>query len=366
MPKNSFIYLFKKYWYLVIFSLVFSIPILYITCKRTNYAIITKGDTTVFNSVLEIEDAYEQKGSFSTIYVTTLEHSTVFQNYLAKHDPSFETYKMSEAEIGYTPADSNRIGKMDYASSITRSIILAYTEAKKQNSNINIDYNFNGYYINYKLESSSLCIGDYIYGIKLKTDSEFTLYNDENYKTKYNNSRSGDTYLMKKYSSIDGYDLVSEDDTFEYVLSDDDFYTKTVDDKTYLYRAYSYLEYYKIDNDTLKPSIKYNKVNVGGPSGGTLQALSIYNALVEEDITHGYKIAGTGTISIEGKVGGIGGIKEKVPTALDDNIKIFFCPSVNYDDALKSYNNLLNRSKMKLVKVDTFYDCINYLEGLSD
>ena len=40
--------------------------------------------------------------------------------------------------------------------------------------------------------------------------------------------------------------------------------------------------------------------NVGGPSAGMMMALNVYNLLTESDITLGEKIAGTGTIEIDG------------------------------------------------------------------
>ena len=120
---------------------------------------------------------------------------------------------------------------------------------------------------------------------------------------------------------------------------------------------------YNINEDLTTPKFSINNSNVGGPSGGLLQTLSIYDRLTGNDLTKGKKIAGTGTISYNGKVGAIGGIKEKVPTAVDNHVDIFFCPSVNYDDALASYNSLPNSKRMKLVKIDTFYDALNYLKG---
>ena len=125
-------------------------------------------------------------------------------------------------------------------------------------------------------------------------------------------------------------------------------------------------ERYKIDYDNIFPKLKIKDTNIGGPSGGLLQTLSIYNRLVEEDLTHGLKIAGTGTINSNGTVGKIGGIREKIPTALDDNIDIFLCAKGNYDDALDAYNSLNGRSKMKLVCIETFSDAINYLRGYKD
>ena len=55
--------------------------------------------------------------------------------------------------------------------------------------------------------------------------------------------------------------------------------------------------------------------NVGGPSAGLMMALNVYNNLIPEDLTNSMIVAGTGTIEIDGSVGPVGGIKQKVIAA---------------------------------------------------
>ncbi len=54
-------------------------------------------------------------------------------------------------------------------------------------------------------------------------------------------------------------------------------------------------------------------------------ALGIYNAVSTTDITRGHKIAGTGTISTDGKVGAVSGVKYKV-LAAERPVPSSFCP----------------------------------------
>ena len=58
-------------------------------------------------------------------------------------------------------------------------------------------------------------------------------------------------------------------------------------------------------------------------------SLEIYNQLTEDDLTRGYKIAGTGTIASNGEVGEIGGIHQKVIAADKAGAEIFFAPNQN-------------------------------------
>ena len=91
-------------------------------------------------------------------------------------------------------------------------------------------------------------------------------------------------------------------------------------------------------------------------------ALEIYNKLTNEDITHGYKIAGTGTIDDLGKVGTIGGVKYKLKGAVSDKAKVFFVPASNYEEAMKVKND--NNYKIEVVKVEKLIDAINYLREM--
>lgn len=99
-----------------------------------------------------------------------------------------------------------------------------------------------------------------------------------------------------------------------------------------------------------------------GPSGGMMMALMIYNAITEQDLTHGKKIVGTGTIDKEGNVGVIGGIKYKVMGAEKNNADIFLVPEDNYKEAIevkkeKGYD-------IEIISVKTLNDAIDYLEGV--
>ena len=105
------------------------------------------------------------------------------------------------------------------------------------------------------------------------------------------------------------------------------------------------------------------KESESGSSGGLMTALSIYNALVEEDITKGKKIVGTGTIDSEGVVGEIGGIKYKLLGAEKNHADIFLCPIDNYEEAkeVKDKNHL----KLNLIPVKTLQEAVEVLKNAS-
>ncbi len=98
-----------------------------------------------------------------------------------------------------------------------------------------------------------------------------------------------------------------------------------------------------------------------GASGGLMLTLTIYNAITDEDIIKGRNIAGTGTISSDGSVGEIDGVKYKIIGAAKNKMDIVFVPSANYEEAIKTkekYNYKLN-----IIKVDNFSEVIEYLKN---
>ena len=117
------------------------------------------------------------------------------------------------------------------------------------------------------------------------------------------------------------------------------------------------------DVETLK-NIKFNfKTSESGPSGGFMMALSIYDLLTNEDLTHGLTIVGTGTIDESGNVGTIGGIEYKIKGAVKKHADIFFVPAgENYEEADK----LIKEEKLDitLIKVSNIEEAIEYLNSL--
>jgi Lon-like protease len=104
-------------------------------------------------------------------------------------------------------------------------------------------------------------------------------------------------------------------------------------------------------------SIVTQKIN-GGPSAGLMFTLTVYNALSPQDLTGGRKIAGTGTINLDGTVGPIGGVKQKVAAAEASGAVYFLCPVDNYNDAVSVAKTI------KVVKIATVQDALDFLHGL--
>lgn len=74
--------------------------------------------------------------------------------------------------------------------------------------------------------------------------------------------------------------------------------------------------------------------DVGGPSGGLIFALGIYDVLTEGSLASNSHIAGTGTISSDGVVGPIGGIELKMIAAKNAGAELFLAPEENCSEVI--------------------------------
>lgn len=102
--------------------------------------------------------------------------------------------------------------------------------------------------------------------------------------------------------------------------------------------------------------VDIESAEVGGPSGGLVFALALYDLLTPGDLTAGRTIAGTGTLDLDGVVGGIGGIRDKVYGAEAAGASLFLVPRENLDE-LRG----IDTGAMRVVPVDTFEGAVEAL-----
>ena len=80
-------------------------------------------------------------------------------------------------------------------------------------------------------------------------------------------------------------------------------------------------------------SIEFTLKDVGGPSAGLMFTLGLIDKLSPADLAKGRTIAGTGTITPEGAVGAIGGIRQKLAGARNNGAELFLMPAVHCKEA---------------------------------
>ena len=101
--------------------------------------------------------------------------------------------------------------------------------------------------------------------------------------------------------------------------------------------------------------------NVGGPSAGMMFALGIIDDLTPGKLNGGRNVAGTGTITADGTVGAIGGIRQKLYGAKDAGAAYFLAPASNCDEVVGHVP-----AGLRVFSVKTLDDSLRVLSTIAD
>ncbi|MEV7693387.1 S16 family serine protease [Microbacterium sp. NPDC089189] len=101
--------------------------------------------------------------------------------------------------------------------------------------------------------------------------------------------------------------------------------------------------------------------NVGGPSAGMMFALGMIDVLTPGELNGGQQVAGTGTITADGTVGPIGGIRQKLWGAQDAGADYFLAPERNCDEVVGHVPDGL-----QVISVATLDDAVSALDTIAD
>lgn len=339
MFKNFFksiIDIIKEEYKFILFLILLYIVLQY----PVNYYITVGGGSSDVSSRIKVHEAYSSKGSFNISYVTQLE-GTVLTYGLSYIIPNWDrenadSYKYDKKE---SIEDIEFRSDLDLATANGTATYWAYNLAKKKieetDAKLYVIAVFDDYQTVLKVQDQILSIdGNNFDSI-------------QKYKDYLQTKKAGDTVELKIIRN-------GKDKSVTAKLYEDE---KTK--KVLLGVGLQYVRYYKTNP---KVDIKFKK-SESGPSGGLITTLEIYNQLIKEDITGGKKIAGTGTIEVDGTIGEIGGIEHKVLGASRDKVDYFLVPDgQNYRDALNYVKG--KKLKIKLIKVKNINDAIEKLKKI--
>ena len=101
--------------------------------------------------------------------------------------------------------------------------------------------------------------------------------------------------------------------------------------------------------------------NVGGPSAGMMFALGIIDTLTPGELNGGQDFAGTGTITADGEVGPIGGIRQKMHGAQDAGAEWFLAPAANCDEVVGHVP-----AGLEVFSVETLDDALDVLDAVRE
>lgn len=323
----------KENYLVLLFGIVFMTTILY----PLPYYIYTGGGTINVKDKIHIENK-ETKGDFNLCYVEQI-NANIPTFLLSKLLSNWDSVSKKEVSLN-DKEDIKDIYKRDKI----------YLEEANQNA----------IFVAYKKAGKSVNILDkHLYIIYLEEDSDTDL-------------KIGDDILEIDGSKIDSLADISKIlDSYE-VGSKLNIKVKRngkemmkyaivheKDGRKLIGIALTSIYDYEVD-----PKITFTFSNSeSGPSGGFMVTLAIYNQLIDSDISNGLKIAGTGTIDIEGNVGSIGGVKYKLKGAVDSKSDIFLVPAgENYEEAIK-YKKKYHYD-IKIIGISTFEEAIEKLESM--
>lgn len=322
----------KEYYLLLILITVIALA----TFIKLPYSIMMPGGAKNLNERYEISGSYPVKGSLNLAYVTEM-NANVISFLVAKINPYWDVEKKSEVIL---PNESNNDSLKRMKLGLEESVDTAKVVALRS-AGYDIDVNNTKVYVTYIMDKNKndLQINDQIISI-------------DNNKVA---SLEDITNIIKDYQVNDIVKIKVLRDTKEV-----DCYAKLFEYEKKLVIGVTTIQKFDYDSP-FEINYKDSKKEYGS-SGGLMNALAIYNAITEEDITKGKKIIGTGTIDINGNIGKIDGVKYKLLGASFKKCDIFIVPEANYDEAIKVKKKY--KLKIKIVKVKHIDDAINYLKGM--
>ncbi len=298
------------------------------------YKIYKPGGMVSLNKRVIVENGYSSSGELGMAYVSVMNGNIPFL--LISHlIPNWDIY--ADDMITYDNESWEQTLKKDQISmkqSIDTAIFNAYKFAGKE-----IKVTKEEVHVTYIDEQAKTDIS--LFDILLSVDGK-AIHNLDDLKKIIEGHQSGDLILAKVLRND------KEEDVSATVFETEDGPKIGIGITT----TYDYETNPKIN---LEP-----KASESGASGGLMMTLAIYNALVEEDITKGKKIIGTGTIDMDGNVGEIDGVKYKILGAVKKKCDIFLVPKGDYEEALKVKNE--NNLAINVVAVSTLQEAIDYLK----
>lgn len=116
-------------------------------------------------------------------------------------------------------------------------------------------------------------------------------------------------------------------------------------------------------NTELPFEVDIDSGSVGGPSAGLAFTLAILDQLTEGELTGGVEIAVTGTMSVDGTVGSVGGVPQKAAAVRELGIGVFIVPRALGETVLAEVEERAG-DDLRIIPVDDLAEALAVLETL--
>ena len=128
-------------------------------------------------------------------------------------------------------------------------------------------------------------------------------------------------------------------------------------------RDYGFLGVGVLDAPWAPFTIDFNLANIGGPSAGLMFSLAVVDKLTTGDLNDGKFVAGTGTITGDGKVGPIGGITHKMSPPRRPARRCSWCPRTTATRPSPAHEDGLQLIKVENLDRGRSTRCTTYSAG---
>jgi len=332
MPKNKLSKIYSR-----IIGIIFVLFVI-INFIPTSYNLIEPGIALELSSVIEVEDGYDNQGDFLLTAVSSRRAVVWDYLYITLASPEDKALESIAAQM---PEDMEMNEYIDIMAKLME-------ESKLQAQAV--AFRKLGYDVSVTGEGAEV--------VEVMKDG-----------SAYNNLKKGDLI-----TAIDGQEVEMAADAVNIIrdreIGDQVQLEVLRDEETLTFN----LKTVELEGNEGNPSIgvlisskgleydiprevSFDTENIVGPSAGSMFTMEIYNQLTPDDITGGKRIAGTGTVNLDGKVGKIGGVKFKVMAAEEAGADLFIVPAENYEEAQEAPANI------QLIEVETIDDIIEYLSA---
>ena len=317
------------FWLIVCSWAVLYLGFTLLLTLRVPYRISSPGNLEPIDSFISVE-GFEDRPTYYAVYMMSFERPTLFQWIAARYLPYTAVERLPESREGISTGDLFRSGQIARNTAIDASMITVH-EALGLDIEYEIEYLVSLIYN--AISDHRVTIGDHVLAVN----------GDPDFHSVIDSVACGESaeFTVRK----------SNGDTVVYTLI-----KNAVDGCRF---GLQLSPYYRINS--LAYAFTVRDSLVGGPSSGLMQTLYLFDLLSQNALSQTLKIAGTGTILIDGRVGAVGGIPEKIYTAQLERVDVFFVPQSNYDAALRAYETL-DEPSFVLVPVSTFADALAFLQ----